>query len=467
LYTPLKTILWRTVIAAAIVILIISCFYAEENARGLRAWRMAERDVSAHGGTLDWNHYIPPPVADDQNFFQAPMMTDWFVRSTNASATGASATTSLSTLMTNPETFTNLITDISASNYVAWSASFEPQLGQIRDALKRPAARINGDYSQSFLQPIPNFVSYRIASQVLAHRAKCRLVLSQPDKAIDDLTLLHHLNLTLVKSSRSTTLVAAMIHTAITLLYVDAVNMGLDTHAWRESDLAALQQQFAEIHLISAVGASLGCERAGLCHMLDSDSTDELVRHMTIGVSPGTGRGPDFWFILPGGWIYQNKAVIATLEDQMLASLDMTNETVSPRLVKTAQMRTTQALRHVTPYNFFAAIGVPNYVKATLTTARNQTWVDQAQIVCALERYRLANGKYPASLTALVPRFLDKIPHDVINGKPMNYVLQSDQRFLLYSVGWNEVDDGGITARNSDGTEDRENADWVWHSPVL
>jgi hypothetical protein len=459
-HISLKTILWRTAIGAAIVILIISCFYAEENARGLRAWRVAEQDITGRGESLTWDDYIPRPVPDDQNFYQAPMMTEWFVRSTNGVHS-----TSLTALTGNPETYTNLITDISASNYLAWSMSFEPQFGQIRDALKRPAARINGDYSQSFLQPVPNFVSYRNVSQVLAHRAKCHLVLSQPDRALDDLTLLHHLNLILVKSGKPVTLVAAMIHTAIAALYVDAINFGLDAHMWREPELAALQQQLAEIHVIPAVGGSLRAERAGLCHMLDTISPDELVHDTYIGGH--SSAGPGFWFILPGGWLYQNKAVIATLEGQMLASLDMTNETVSPRTVRTAQMRTQEALRHVTPYNFFAAIAVPNYLKATLTTARNQTWVDQAQIVCALDRYQLANGKYPASLTALVPRYLDKIPHDVINGKPMNYELKSDQTFVLYSVGWNEIDDGGITVLKSDDTEDRENGDWVWHYPAL
>jgi hypothetical protein len=46
-------------------------------------------------------------------------------------------------------------------------------------------------------------------------------------------------------------------------------------------------------------------------------------------------------------------------------------------------------------------------------------------------------------------------------------VRKNDQHFVLYSVGWNEVDDGGITVQHKDGTEDRENGDWVWHYPAL
>jgi hypothetical protein len=410
--STLKTVLWRTAVAVAILILIVACFYAEENARGRHAWQKAQREIAARGESLNWNDYIPKPVPDDQNFYQAPMMTEWFVRSTNAGSGS-----SFYSLMANPESTTNYISKISASNYLVWSAAFDPQFNQIRDALKRPAVRLNGDYSESFLQPVPNFVNYRLVCQVLAHRAKCHLLLGEPDQALEDLTLLHHLNLTLVKSGKPVTVVAAMIHTAIAELYADAVACGLDEHVWREPELAALQAQLAEIHLLPPVAGSLQNERAGLCHLLDMYSVAEIA-----GASdPRKSTGDlGWWSFLPNGWIYQNKAVITTLEEQMIASVDVTNQTISPYKAMTANMSKDQALRRVTPYNFVAAIGVPNFLKAVETTGRNQTWVDQARIACALERYRLANGKYPAALADLIPRFLDKIPADVITGKPMS-----------------------------------------------
>jgi hypothetical protein len=127
-----------------------------------------------------------------------------------------------------------------------------------------------------------------------------------------------------------------------------------------------------------------------------------------------------------------------------------------------------QIFRHVTPWNFIAAMCTPNFSKAAETMARNQTWADQAQIVCALERYRLANGKYPATLAALMPQFISAIPNDIVGGgKPMNYFCKDGENFRLYSVGWNEADDGGIIAHTTDGKEDRERGDWVWHYPAL
>ena len=132
-----------------------------------------------------------------------------------------------------------------------------------------------------------------------------------------------------------------------------------------------------------------------------------------------------------------------------------------------ASRRIEDAFRNRTPYNFIAAVCIPNFAKATEQMARNQTWVDQALIACALERYRLANEKYPTDLVALVPQFLEKIPHDIITGKPMSYTRTDEQNFKLWSIGWNEVDDGGITAHTSDGKEDRDFGDWTWHYPVF
>jgi hypothetical protein len=86
-------------------------------------------------------------------------------------------------------------------------------------------------------------------------------------------------------------------------------------------------------------------------------------------------------------------------------------------------------------------------------TARVQTQVHEALIACALERYRLAHDAYPETLDALVPQFLAQIPPDLIGGRPLHYRRADGGKFLLYSVGWNETDDGG-----KPGSDD----DWLW-----
>jgi hypothetical protein len=84
---------------------------------------------------------------------------------------------------------------------------------------------------------------------------------------------------------------------------------------------------------------------------------------------------------------------------------------------------------------------------------------DQAALACALERYRLANRQFPDTLDALVPRFISQLPHDVINGEPYKYRRTDDGQFILYSIGWNEKDDGGVPGKT---LFDEKEGDWVW-----
>jgi hypothetical protein len=55
------------------------------------------------------------------------------------------------------------------------------------------------------------------------------------------------------------------------------------------------------------------------------------------------------------------------------------------------------------------------------------------------------------------------LPLDVITGKPMQYKATGDGQFTLYSVGWNEKDDGGKLVLNQQGNAtDPAKGDWVW-----
>jgi hypothetical protein len=114
------------------------------------------------------------------------------------------------------------------------------------------------------------------------------------------------------------------------------------------------------------------------------------------------------------------------------------------------------------PYSFIAIV-TPNLSMAFKTFAYNQTMVNEAQIACALERYRLAHGEYPATLDALLPQYMQTIPHDLIGGQPLHYRRTGDGKFQLYSVGWNQADDGGrASPHKENGGIDYTNGDWVW-----
>ena len=81
-----------------------------------------------------------------------------------------------------------------------------------------------------------------------------------------------------------------------------------------------------------------------------------------------------------------------------------------------------------------------------------------AQAALAVERYRLGTGSaLPDSLGQLVPKYLVAVPDDPYDGKPLRYKKLTPKAYVVYSIGRNRVDDGGVpkpTAGNADGPYD-------------
>jgi len=72
----------------------------------------------------------------------------------------------------------------------------------------------------------------------------------------------------------------------------------------------------------------------------------------------------------------------------------------------------------------------------------------------ALERFHIANHRYPDSLEKLSPAFVKSIPMDFMDGQPLRYYRTDDGRFLLYSIGLDGIDDHGqllVEGRNQGG----------------
>ena len=100
--------------------------------------------------------------------------------------------------------------------------------------------------------------------------------------------------------------------------------------------------------------------------------------------------------------------------------------------------------------------------------ANGQAVIDLATVACALERFRLTHGEYPAQLDLTVPKFIERIPLDLINGELPKYRREADGTFVVYSVGWNETDEDGQPSMTKSGnTVDPNRGDWVWRVPGL
>jgi hypothetical protein len=201
--------------------------------------------------------------------------------------------------------------------------------------------------------------------------------------------------------------------------------------------------------------------------------------HLTDGWGGGARIGPSSSFtmallakchLIPSGWFYQNQLNYdRVLEDYFLPAVNLESRSFAPSLAKQGEATMKRECELPSPYNIIGCIifAYLDTLEIAPAFAHGQSSLDLARVALSLEGYRLAQGKYPDSLAALAPQFMADVPHDIIGGRPLHYGLTPDGQFLLYSVGWNEADDGGVVVMNQIGppVQDLSQGDWVWRYP--
>jgi len=265
-------------------------------------------------------------------------------------------------------------------------------------------------------------------------------------------------------------LIDHLVRIATLSIDLQTVREGLVRHAWTEPQLAEIGTYLASVDLLAEYTRAMQGERAlsikGLDYLRRTGGWNNPMDY--IGDPDGKSSSSPSFGPMPSGWFYQNMRTISEMGQEFtFPAVDPRAHRIFPEITE----KGTHAIETMRtgPYTIFAKLLLPALQKAVQKSSRMQTYVDNAQIACALERYRLAEGKLPDALDALAPRFIDRIPNDVIDGKPLRWRRDADGGYVLYSVGWNRTDDGGELAwikQKKDSEVDVTQGDWVWKMPA-
>jgi hypothetical protein len=88
---------------------------------------------------------------------------------------------------------------------------------------------------------------------------------------------------------------------------------------------------------------------------------------------------------------------------------------------------------------------LPGLAAFASSSMRHRALMRSALVLVAAERYRRAKGQWPASLEALTPEYLERLPQDPYDGQTIRLKRVADG-LIVYSVGSDLVDDGGKLA---------------------
>jgi hypothetical protein len=323
---------------------------------------------------------------------------------------------------------------------------------------------------------LPHLGILKHLCQVLALRASARLALGETEPAFDDVRLM----LFLTQANRDEPLlISQLVRMAEIYIALQPIAEGLGQ--WSEPQLRELQQKLAQFDFLADAKRNLAGERAWGCAIVDyvALSSEKYNLLGNITGQPQTDFAGVLMGVGPEGWLELEKLHYCRIFQQdVLPTVDLKNRRIDPVVANDKTKRIASLTGSSWPvayvrHRFFSKLLLPAMDKFVRKTAFGQTAVDTAMLACALERYRQANGRLPESLESLTPQFAATLPHDVITGQPLKYRLTGGDRYILYSVAWNETDDGGLVFLTNPGQghelrgEDisSEEGDWVWQLP--
>jgi hypothetical protein len=507
----------RFLFGLACLITLIALFYVEEDWRGKHDWEKFKREWEAKGEHFDYASIIPPPVPDEQNFALVPVIASsyemFFDKSGHEVYPRNTNVVDRLSMITWRDNHWAHIPKSDSANYdwqaskktdlKAWQDYFrspppansietnsfpvapQPQspaddvllalskydsaIEEIREASKLPYSRFpltygNGDAAAILL---PHLAAVKSCAQALTLRSLAELQNGQSEKAMEDVEL----SLYLANSIRTEPIeISQLVRIAILQNTLQPVYEGLAEHKWPDERLAELDRQLAKLDFIADYKLIMRSElgfQGGIIEYLRRQPG----QFMNLSTENYSGKTLSFlagvvWQLIPGSFFDQNRLNCARMMVEFYIPLaNINQETISPTLTRRADAAVGAATRYRNPYNMLAGILLPGFGAAGRKFAQAQTSADLARVAVALERYRLAQGEFPESLDALAPLLIAIVPHDVINGEPLHYRRTDDGQFVLYSVGLNEKDDGGVVSFRQNGSVDTDKGDWVWRYP--
>jgi len=468
---------------------------------GERDWKQAEAELRAKGEKLTFAELVPPMPPESENFFADPLWAEYadlvqkkneigkewleprlprekrqlekwlFVPLSSAEKNQLhQLIPTKSNVNLRMEAFSFLRTQIppeknsrhqkeTAALFLDIISPVQPVLARIAKLSERPMAQFPIRYDLGPLAPLYQLTPLIQISQILGKEALSELILGKNREAAADTLTLLRLNSIL---KNEPLMISYLVRNSFVMLALPPINEGILHHSWTESNLGIFQGQLGQIHLQKDLLFALRCDRAHF-NMFLSSNINEWWGLLPIDKDVAESVTGKTYIILFPSLGQKNEAYRNLLEQKHLETLGANMEagwnksSIHPIDEDVVALSKNPLKRFVYLLN---VITTPYLSGATQKTAECQTMVDQTMIACALERYRLVHGSYPASLDLLVPHYLAKLPNSPITGKPMNYSLKPDGTFLLWSPGWELKSLGGKP------DEYRGAGDIVWGQPM-
>lgn len=476
------------------VISLLALYYQWENRRSARELAAAHQRLLARIGTDSALAFSTPTVPDEQNYFALPVVEQWATgplgNSKRFKQYNLPKDAFLPPGFTKPKLIENDDDGTSRIDFTAWTTGRDLQgeppavamhreLGDANGLLPPLVAGLSRPFScikpgerealeeageNPYEAAFPNVRFINDHMKALGLHLSCAAAAGDAEKTRG--VSLVMLRLFPESAASHGTLISSLVSMAAHGLAFTALQDALgNAAAWDESSLHAVQMQLGKINDIEVVERAMQMETllgfgAGIYIREAAQRWDKRLYDWNWGQSGQDEKSRLMnWvfgtaiFLGPRGW---HDANIAFYVDRQLDVLGPSSETAwlqaAQRGTEVKQRLKEEYLHvHANPRRFIGAMVLPNigniFDSAAKVLFRRRCLI----IACALEKHRLRQGTYPASLDAV---WEDLKPFPVADpARPPQlpcYRLEQGG-YLLWSAG--------PDARDDDGAKDK---DWLW-----
>jgi hypothetical protein len=328
--------------------------------------------------------------------------------------------------------------DFKVPRLIAMFDRQEPTIQLLRQAGRLPECRFTHNYSiGNFFAPFPQLNDLRNAVKLLALHAKLEVANHRIDSAIADVNAIYRASDALGRYPHSG--VELLVSMGLRALGRDALQCTLPS-ILEGKQLAAFEVAPTS-NSAAALAGALECEEAfGVSFLADmcdekswlSDSS--AIRWANDHPAPVQASLLRIFLIPHDAAAYRD----TIRQIRQIGGLPYPRMKTSMAGVEPLFRRTGLVAGPM------VSIMAPSYEMLFSEVARDDAGRELDRIALAMTRYRLEHGTFVESLDRLIPGYLDKVPVDPFDGKPLRFLHKADQ-WIVYSVGPDGKDDGGVT----------------------
>lgn len=343
-------------------------------------------------------------------------------------------------------------TKVLANEYLTLNQSF---VEEVREALKFRHFRFPIDYSYGPNTLLPHLASLKGTAQIFALRSQ--VAADQDNPAwIEDVKSVLTLGQTL---DTEPIVISFLVRTAIINIAVKATEKNLSVGQLEPASVENLQAAFAAVAVSNLLSRAFVGELALLApaFRLSWAETKQMTGNdedHTPASPPQRFAGkpnPFLWFT--GFFERDLNFFLATMTQSIGLATNAPPAVLS--LNDHFLEAGIKARRH---YHILSAMLLPAFSKMGNRETALQANLRLVNTALAIERFRTAQGKLPATLMELFPHYLAAVPEDPFDGKQLRYLCLSTG-YVIYSIGDDRQDDGGRERPKNKKSSDKTSYD--------